>query len=436
MGQLAIIADDLSSCTDCGIQIARDGFQTFVVLGEEPEYQQFTKYDVIALDTDSRAVSPGEAYKRVHHAAQSVKGLFHSIYKSLDSTLRGNLGVEIDAVLDTADFDFAVVAPAFPFYGRTTIAGVHYLHGRPISETEFGSDPQSPVRESNLAKLLSSQSNRKVGELELEVLRGGADAVSEKIGELIMDEVELMIFDVQEEADLTEIVNSVDATGYRVLWVGSTGLAGHISKILSGRSDTQVMSESRRDPSNPIMIVAGSASEITREQLDQIKRKTNTVTFQINPLKILQNSTTRGEEIFSCQEGLLNSFKLGRDAILTVASSRKDIRDTQAFGTSLGISVKQISIMIVEALAEVVLGIVDRFQISGLVLTGGDTATAVCYSLKARGILILREIEPGIPLARLIGKHELQIVTKAGGFGNSDTLLHIYNVLKGQEVDE
>jgi uncharacterized protein YgbK (DUF1537 family) len=92
--------------------------------------------------------------------------------------------------------------------------------------------------------------------------------------------------------------------------------------------------------------------------------------------------------------------------------------------------------MIVEALAEIVLGIVERIQISGLVLTGGDTAKAVCYALGARGILILREIEPGIPLARLIGKHELTIVTKAGGFGNPDTLLHILTVLKGQKIDD
>jgi uncharacterized protein YgbK (DUF1537 family) len=67
-----------------------------------------------------------------------------------------------------------------------------------------------------------------------------------------------------------------------------------------------------------------------------------------------------------------------------------------------------------------------------MILTGGDTARAVCDHLGARGILVIQEVEPGIPLARTVGSHEIPIVTKAGGFGNVDVLIHASRLLKGE----
>jgi D-threonate/D-erythronate kinase len=86
---------------------------------------------------------------------------------------------------------------------------------------------------------------------------------------------------------------------------------------------------------------------------------------------------------------------------------------------------------IVASLAEIAASIVESLQVSGLILTGGDTARAVCDRLGAIGILILREVEPGIPLARMVGARELSIVTKAGAFGGGDALVHAAQMLKG-----
>jgi uncharacterized protein YgbK (DUF1537 family) len=431
MGQLAIIADDLSSCTDCGIQIARDGLQTLVVLDQTRELSFDDKFDVMAMDTDSRAVSTEEAYQRVKIIASLVQHHFVSIYKSIDSTLRGNLGVEIDALMDVIDFDLATIAPAFPFYGRTTIGGIHYLHGKRISETEFASDPQSPVREADLIKLISSQSRRKVGHIELALLRQGNTAVAKRLGELLSDNVELVIFDVRLETDLRRIILSVASSNYRSLWVGSTGLAGHISRILKVRPEKPFRWQIPENILKPTLVVAGSASEVTREQLSKYKQQPGVAAVQLNPHKIILGRISREEEIVRCHTQLLNSLRKGIDIVLDVTSRRGDIATTQALGQKMGQNSIQVSTNIVEALAEITTLIIEKFPVYGLILTGGDTAKAICHHLGAKGIHILKEIEPGIPLARLIGNHELFIIIKAGGFGNADTIIHANRLLKG-----
>ncbi|HEX5808393.1 MAG TPA: four-carbon acid sugar kinase family protein, partial [Anaerolineales bacterium] len=161
MTRLAIIADDLSSATDCGAQFVRSGLSVVVPLKNYSLPPQAREAQVISVDTDSRSLSAELAYAKVGLATQQLaaEGWTH-FYKSVDSTLRGNLGAEIEAVLDVVRPDCAVIAPAFPKYGRTTVDGVQYLHGRPLHETEFGTDPTAPVKDADIARRLAEGSRR------------------------------------------------------------------------------------------------------------------------------------------------------------------------------------------------------------------------------------------------------------------------------------
>ena len=100
MKQLAIITDDLTSATDCGIQVARSGLDTLVLLGRYEADVNKIEASVISIDTDTRSIPPREAYQIVKKAALQIRADgYKNIYKSMDSTLRGNLGIEIDAVI-------------------------------------------------------------------------------------------------------------------------------------------------------------------------------------------------------------------------------------------------------------------------------------------------------------------------------------------------
>src|SRR5688572_19704120 len=178
MTPFAIIADDLSSATDCGAQVVRSGLSVVVPLGGYSLPKQARAAQVISVDTDSRSLSAERAYAKVRIAAgQLVAEGWTHFYKSVDSTLRGNLGAEIEAVLDVLKPDCAIIAPAFPKYGRTTVDGIQYFHGRPLHETEFGTDPTAPVKDADIARRLAEGSRRKAGQLTLDQLRAGPTQV-------------------------------------------------------------------------------------------------------------------------------------------------------------------------------------------------------------------------------------------------------------------
>ena len=429
--QLAIIADDLSSCTDCGIQLARDGLRTYVVLDRHGDIGHLGSCDVVAVDTDSRARDAGDAYHRVVEATRFVQGACTAVYKSVDSTLRGNLGSEVDAVMDVIAFDIAAIAPAFPLYGRTTIAGTQYVHGRRIDLTEFASDPQMPIRESSVPGAFASQSRRRVGHVGLDTLHGGSAAVRARVMELQQVGVELVIFDAQSEDDLDVIVSGVTSSGLRVLWVGSTGLAGHLSVTMNTTARTPAAAVKHEGSGVPILSVVGSASQITREQVAAYVRQAAASSVRMDPVRIIEGPRLRDREIKRCRMHVLDELRSGRDVVLEVLSSREDIAATQALGRRKDLDGAQAGVELVRSLAEICASVIERIEVGGLILTGGDTARAVCDRLGARGILILCEVEPGIPLARMVGPYEVAIVTKAGGFGSPDALLLAGRLLRG-----
>lgn len=85
------------------------------------------KGDVIVIDTESRASPLDLAYTRVRDAARTLRGAgVKTVYKKIDSTLRGNVGSELDAVTDELGKSLSLVVPAFPADRRTTVWGISW----------------------------------------------------------------------------------------------------------------------------------------------------------------------------------------------------------------------------------------------------------------------------------------------------------------------
>ena len=65
-------------------------------------------------------------------------------------------------------------------------------------------------------------------------------------------------------------------------------------------------------------------------------------------------------------------------------------------------------------------------------LIGGDTSIKIMNALGAKGVRTGGELLPGIMSGRIIGgKYDgMRVVTKAGGFGNSYTLVNIIKYLR------
>ncbi|QQE73622.1 four-carbon acid sugar kinase family protein [Brevibacillus composti] len=434
--QIGIIADDLTGASDSGVQFTRMGMTAQVIfhLGEEGAASART--DVVVVDTDSRSLPAEQAYAQAASAANYLKesGALH-FYKKMDSTLRGNIGAEIDGVMDAIPFDMALVAPAFPKIGRTTVAGRHYLHGTLVDQTEMGRDPKSPVRESDLARLLASQSKRKTGLLPLSVLREGDESVGNRLDELRRGGAELIICDAETDEDMQRIARSVSVYPARMLWTGSAGLADFLPQAL-GLGGSGEKAAPLPKTGYPIVLVAGSISPTTREQLQHVHEQGGVARVELNPLPLLGAKAEQEQEIARCIAEMEAALQAGQGNIaLSSQAGPEDVRAAKELEAEKGLPNGEISNRIASALGEVAAAIVKKYDLQGMILTGGDTAKAVCRHMGATGMELLRELEPGIPLGRLVGPHRFCVVTKAGAFGTRPSLWRAFHELRGESSE-
>ncbi len=431
MSIAAIIADDFSSATDCGVQFSIRGLKTAALM-QIPDLSHRPEYDVASVDTDSRADTPEAAYGRVSKAAEFVRhGGYRYVYKSVDSTLRGNLGAEIDAMLDVLRPEFAFVAPAFPYWGRKTVNGCHFLNGILISDSQFADDPVWPIKEADLVRLLGSQTRRRVGLIDICGVRGERKEIEQRLQGMRDRGYEIVVFDAETEDDLKRVAGIAATSDHSNLIVGSTGLAQYLADAWGISRDSKPLRIPNR--TGPFMVVSGSASPTTRNQIERFAADPDTVSQAIDPREIVAERHVSGleERIYA----KLQAVPPGRDVALFLDSTPQSVRETQALGEARGLSRPEVSGMIMAALARIASRFVASHPVKGILLTGGDTAKAVCGELGASGMILLTEVEPGIPLGVLLGPREVAVVTKAGAFGSDEALNRARRLLRAGDAD-
>jgi len=123
---------------------------------------------LLFLLADTRALTPEDAAERNRliaanlDAALAQEGLNRRdllLVSRGDSTLRGHGVTEPGALADCfGPFDATFHVPAFLEGGRTTVDGVHRLHGQPVHETPFARDRLFGFSSSDLARWLEEKS--------------------------------------------------------------------------------------------------------------------------------------------------------------------------------------------------------------------------------------------------------------------------------------
>ena len=99
--KLLVIADDFTGGLDTGVQFARQGIATRIMVNPDGVGDWWeTDSQVLVAVTESRHLSPEDAYAVVFRFVSEAKraGISH-VYKKTDSALRGNIGAELSAAL-------------------------------------------------------------------------------------------------------------------------------------------------------------------------------------------------------------------------------------------------------------------------------------------------------------------------------------------------
>lgn len=433
MYTFAMIADDLTGASDSGVQFAQRGLSTAVFFEGEGLMKQARDIEVPVIDTDSRGILAEHAYKRVNEIAKQLLAVgCQHVYKKMDSTLRGNIGAEVDGVLDGLPVDFAVIVPAYPQIGRTTSGGIHYLHGTPIHQTEVGKDPKTPVTQSNLPALLMEQSRRKAVSIPVEQLAEFAESEASLIEALHHYKqagIELLVFDATEAAHLQQIARLMHESHFSLVWVGAAGLAEAVADALELVGDHhRCQSETA---TGAIFTVSGSLSSVTGEQIEQLASQPTVGRVTLQAEVALADEVTRVHEIERCISELEAYYQKGLDLVLHSPSDRVTLGRIRALSDQAGVAASEVAQRIAAMLGTIAASVVEALALRGVILTGGDTAKAISKQLGVQGIRLVEELEPGIPLGQLIGPYSLSAVTKAGAFGTDQSLVHAYKRLKG-----
>jgi len=384
MAQLTILADDLSGAADCGLQAVGHGLRSVVSLAA-PGAAAGPGADVLAWDLDTRDCGADAAYERTHAAAASLPPQSR-LYLKLDSTLRGNLGAAIDAGLAATGAGVALVAPAFPQLGRSTVAGRHRVAGQ--------------TQGADLVGLLRGQSRHAVVHLSLEQIRAGAAAA-------VLDGLAgtgpwLVACDGEDDGDLDLLAGAVIERPGGVVWAGSAGLACALIRALVGSGAAAPVPHPVAD--GPLLVVAGSPAPETAVQVAALLAGASVAAVEVGA------APAQGEPARAAV-AVGELLSAGRDVLLH-APEGSDARTAGALGEIAGMTAQTAAP-------------------GGLVLTGGETARRVCEALGIDAIELVSELEPGIPAGRG-APGGVPIVTKSGAFGGPDALVHACMALHGE----
>ncbi len=422
--KIVIIADDLTGANDTGVQFAKQGLKT-IVLMYVPAAPSELDEDVLVVDTQSRALSPTEAYQKVTETALLFKNRdqFQTLYKKIDSTLRGNLGTEVDAIMDACGLELAIVAPAFPANGRMTVGGCHFLGNAPLEATEISRDPLCPVTESHIPTLMAKQTKRAVGHIGIKSVMAGTEGILDAMRQLSAAGRKVLVCDAWLEEHLKMIALAAVGLARPVLWVGSAGLAEYVPMALG-------LGAASADK-KPVVVIAGSVSNVTRGQVAMLRQRTDLAYIEASPWAFLKPATAQAETD-RCYHAALDAIRAGKDVVIVSGDTDEMVARTKEAGLSLGLSSRQTSEAVASALGGLCRRITLNAPLGGLVLTGGDIAVSCCSLLSASGISVLREVAPGIPVGVLKGGQcsGLKVVTKAGAFGAEDALCRAVDSLR------
>jgi uncharacterized protein YgbK (DUF1537 family) len=354
---LRLLADDLTGALDTAAEFVGLCGPLDVAWGDAlPAHLP----SCLAIDSGTRERTRSDSVAIVERLAPLL-GEAAIAYKKVDSLLRGAWAAELGATLRAGAWKACIVAPAFAYQGRRTRNAQQYALGR--------DGRWSPVGDNLLAQLAAEGVNAETGRFDAPLTEG------------------VHVFDAESDADLERVVALGQRAPFPVLWCGSGGLAGALT-----RDHSAVAPQTLR---TPVLGLFGSDQATTAAQL-------NACGSAVVSLK------DQGAD----NAGIVRR-KLTHDGVSLVK-----------FDLAPGLSRTEAAARIAHELN----ALTAALDAPGtLIVAGGETLKAVCLALGARALKVTGRIVPGLPRSLLQGGRwaGVEVISKSGAFGASDLWRHL-----------
>jgi len=401
---LGCIADDFTGATDLAGLLARSGVRVNLRIGiPNGPPTDGAAFEVIALKSRTAPVADAVAQARAALKwlqAAGARRFFWKYCSTFDSTAIGNIGPVAEALMADLNTHQTIYCPAFPENGRAIFMGNLFVGETPLAESPMKDHPLTPMRDSNLMRLLAPQVTRPVGLANRLTVAKGADALRAKLAELAAQGVAHVVVDAVANDDLYTIAaacrdmplmtgGSAVAMPLPALYVADGTLAADAPRATAPQLAPQTI------------LLSGSCSAMTRAQVAAYPGPKH----GLDPLELAKNGPKTALDWLATQD-------LTTAPLIYATAEPDAVRAAQSvLGTAKAGEIVEHALSTLATAAR-------DMGARRFVVAGGETSGAVTQALGVDRLTIGAEIAPGVPwcFATSAG-HTIAITLKSGNFG-------------------
>jgi len=419
---LGVIADDMTGATDVALMLNRAGMRTVQVIGVPPAGSTLPEADAVVVALKSRTNPVAEAVADSLAACEALlqAGARQILFKycsTFDSTVEGNIGPVANALAERLGVKLAIVCPAFPANGRSIYQGYLFVGAVPLHESSMKDHPLTPMRDSNLMRLMSAQAKTETGLVDYATVLAGPFAVRARLAKLQADGIRYAVTDALTNEDLMTLGHAVSE---HVLLTGGSGIAMGLPQNFrrAGLLPEHPGPQELKAPAGRAGIISGSCSTATRGQI-KAALEAGFPALKVDP--------------FALADGRQDAAGLAAWALAQppdkpfLVYSSDDPAEVAAVQDKLGR--EEAGSIVEDAFAELARRLSDG-GVTRLLVAGGETSGATVLGLGIRTLEIGPEIDPGVPWTRVVDGPEMVVALKSGNFGTPDFFLKAWSLLR------
>lgn len=458
--RLAFYGDDFTGSTDALEVLTFAGLRCalFLQVPHADLLEVLGPFDAVGIAGHSRAMSPQEMDEQLPPVLTALAQLpvplvHYKVCSTFDSHPDvGSIGHVMDLARQAFGPGVIPVVAATPALGRYCAFGhlfarsatdgqVHRIDRHPIMRVH----PVTPMTESDLARHLSGQTGQSVAGVTLPILERPEALQDAEVDALLATSCDALLFDGTRPEHLT-------ATGRHLMRlsalksgpmfaVGSSGLEYALTQWWRSGSATPWPATAPAYDGfaavPQVLVVSASASTLSAQQVDVAVQEG----FVEVALDVCAWLAQREQALAEMAQLIVSAWQGGRSAVVHTARGTGDARIAQlrerlmASGLSQAQAAVQGGRLVGDCLGELTERVLQTVQVQRLLLSGGDTSSAIMQRLDPQALQVIARLAPGAPLCQLLSEkphlRQLEVALKGGQMGSADFFVQ---ALRGREA--
>ena len=418
---IGAVADDITGATDLCLMLSRAGLHTVQIIGVPNPEDPVPDADAVVVALKSRTIDATLAVEMSVSAARflmaaNAKQLLFKYCSTFDSTDAGNIGPVTEALLNLTEAKMTIACPAFPANGRTVYLGHLFVGRQLVSDSPMKDHPLTPMRDSDLVRVLGRQTTQPVGLIDAATVRCGAAAVQAALDRAQENGARMVVVDAMTDEDLLTIG---EACKDMPLVTGGSGIALGLAANFTEKGAMLDRNAVNRfvAPSGRSVVLAGSCSAATRRQIT-CAADAGLPMMRLDVAAIADKRQTAMD--------VANWAKAQPHGLPPVIYSSADPSELATVQSTIG---RDVSGKMVESFLADVACELQSAGFRQYIVAGGETSGAVVQALGVKTLEIGPEIDPGVPWTRSVSGPDLVMALKSGNFGSPDFFVRAWSLL-------